>query len=286
MNFYKIIFTLLCFVSSANAENGERLAYLQYDGDYWQVYVNDENGLTKKITKSHYDKTAISWFAGGYKLFVCGIQAEAEIIDVETKVSEKIFLPKATVNDAVMSPDGKKILYSYIDMDTTDNKLWLYDLRTNENKPILANLQGRQYDPKWNVAGNAFYFITGFADKSYSIAKSFLNSKIAEIVIHNTRLNLDIDVSKNEDVAWSSNMKNSFNIWVKLGKEVRQLTNTEETDMHPNWSKNSDSIYFSRVEKGVSNIWKLSVNGDASAQKITHSETGARYPIVFKGRVN
>lgn len=283
MNIYKIIFIWLLIVTSTYAGNGESMAYLQYDGDYWQVYINDGTGQTQKITSSQYDKSTISWFANGAKLFVCGIQAEAEIVDIETGTIKSISLPKPTVNDAVMSPDGSKILYSYIAADTVDNKLWLFDLRSNTNKPILSNMQGRQYDPKWNVAGDVFYFTTGFANKNYSIAKAIPGSNVAEVVIQNAKLNLDVDVAKDGNIAWSSNVKNSFNIWMLRDNKVKQLTNVPEADTHPSWSSKEGVIYFARVKDGISNIWQLNINGKTEAKQITNSEIGARYPVVFKG---
>ena len=279
----RYLFVLLLLSSDALANDGERLAYLQHDGEYWQVFVNDENGHTKQISHTKYDKSAISWLANGSNVFACGIQADAEIIDIKTGASKKINLPKHNINDAVISADGNKIIYSYISSGTTDNKLWLYDVPTKDDRPLLANMQGRQYDPKWNVKGDVFYFTSGFANQSYAIAKSTPGSNKSEIVIQNSKLNLDADVSANGDLAYSSNIKNSFDIWIKQSDRIKQLTNTSDTDSHPSWSSKSDAIYYARVLNGISNIWRLKLTDNAVAEQITNSKIGARYPVVFKG---
>jgi len=278
----RYIIVLLFIATASIADNGDRLAYLQYDGDYWQVFINDENGNRKQITKSKYDKSAISWLANGSKIFACGIQADAEIVDIKTGVVEIVGLPKSTINDAVISPDGTIILYSYIAAGSTDNKLWLYDIRSKKDKPILASMPGRQYDPKWSVMGDAFYFTTGFANKRYSIAKMVSGAKKAEIVVQNAALNLDVDVAKSGDLAYSSNIKNNFDIWIKQGRGVKQLTNTHETESHPSWASKSDAIYYASIIKGISNIWCLNIKGNTQAQQVTDSKMGARYPVVFK----
>ncbi len=283
MKINQLILVFLFFATSVNADTGDRLAYLQYDGDYWQVYINDENGNVRKVTSSQYDKSTISWFSNGSKLFVCGIQAEAEVVEIKTGAVEKINLPKSPVNDAVISSDGNRILYSYIAADATNNKLWLYDRRTDKNSEILKNVQGRQYDPKWSMDSDTFYFTTGIANKNYSIAKATSGFNMVEIIIQNTNLNLDADPGVNGNIVYSSNIKNSFNIWMLKNKKVMQITNSPDADTHPSWSKKTGVIYFARVRNGISNIWRLAMESESAARQFTNSEIGARYPVVFKG---
>lgn len=279
----RLLFGLLFLSVNVLADDGERLAFLQHDGEYWQVYINDENGSTRKISHTKYDKSTISWLSDGLKIFACGIQSQAEIIDIKTGESKAITLPKHNINDAVISPDNTRILYSYIAADTTDNKLWMYDFLTNVDKPLLTNMKGRQYDPKWSAEGDVYYFTSGFVNQSYEIEKSIPGSNKSEAVIQNSKLNLDADISVNGDLAYSSNLKNSFDIWINKDDKNKRLTDTPETDSHPSWSSKSDAIYYARVLNGVSNIWHLKTEDGAVAEQVTNSKIGARYPVVFKG---
>lgn len=263
------------------AVSNEKLAFLKYTGDYWQVFVKQGDGQEIKISVSQYDKSAISWLADGNRLFVCGVQGDAEIFNIKTGLSEKVALPKDSINDAVISPDGKTIIYSHIASDSTDNKLWLYDVISKSEVPVLSKMQGRQYDPKWNIAGSAFYFVTGVANTTYSINQATLKDKTSDVVVYNAGYNLDVDVSNSGKLAYSSNVDNSFDIWVKTGKETKQLTTDSGSEARPSWSSNENTVYFEKMIDGVVNIWAVNAL-DGRQRQVTFSELGARSPVVYK----
>ena len=281
-----LIFTLHCV--NVHSSSKDALAFLQYDGDYWQVFVKQGDAEAKKVSTSLYDKSALSWLADGITLFVCGIQGNAEIINTVSKKSQLISLPKNNINDAVMSPDGRKIVYSHIANASINNKLWLYDRETKTNIALLADMPGRQYDPKWNVNGDAIYFVTGVANTHYEINKIALNKapkkSKAQPVIVNAKYNLDVDVSVAEKVVYSSNLKGSFDLWVKSDKGITQLTSLEGSESRPSWSQDETKVYFERMNNGVLNIWSTTyLEGDLT--QITTSKTGARQPVLFNQAV-
>jgi len=275
----------LCIFSiSAHAEIKkvkDTLAYLKYDKAYWQVFIKQGDAAGKKISGSAYDKSIITWLQDGENIFACGIQGEAEIINIKTGKSQPVTLPAKSINDAVISPDGKLILYSDIAKDATDNKLWLYEVASKISKPLFKNIQGRQYDPKWSVNGDSFYFVTGVANTSYQISQATLKNLQPRVVVHNTRYNLDVDESINGKLTYSSNLKNSFDIWIKDGSKTTQLTKTEGSESHPNWSSDETHIYFEKLVDGVVNIWSVNVS-DSEIKQVTFSKAGARFPVVYK----
>ena len=166
------LFIFLLGSMNVHSSSQDTLAFLQYDDGYWQVFVKQGDAEAKKVSTSLYDKSALSWLADGITLFVCGIQGNAEIINTVTNESKLIQLPKDNINDAVMSPDGNKIVYSHIAKDSSNNKLWLFDRKENTNIPLFSEMPGRQYDPKWNVKGDAIYFVSGIANTHYEINKT------------------------------------------------------------------------------------------------------------------
>ena len=266
----------------ALAANEDVLAYIQYDNDYWQAYVRQADGQHKRLTDSAYDKSTVSWLADGKHVFVGGIQGQGEIINIETGGSEKIKLPKREINDAVISPDGNKIIYSYIPKNSPNNKLWLYDVESGKDQPLLIKQPGRQYDPKWNVKGDRYYFTTGESHQAYGINTAVPGKQGSDPVIQNAVLNFDVDLSPSGKIAWSSNFKQSFDIWIKHGKKTTQLTTASGSETHPSWSSNESTIYFVQVVDGINNIWRIAADGEGKAKQVTFSKTGARYPSVYK----
>lgn len=279
-----IIFALLLGSMSAHSSPQNTLAFLQYDGDYWQVFVRQGTAEAKKVSTSRYDKSALSWLADGVTLFVCGIQGNAEIINTVKNESQLIQLPKNNINDAVMSPDGSKIVYSHIAKNSPNNKLWLFNRKNNTNTPLFPEMPGRQYDPKWSVKGDAVYFVTGVANTHYEINKLLL-SKVsskaeAQPVIVNTKYNLDIDISVTEKAVYSSNLKGGFDLWVKDGDSGRQLTFLDGSESRPSWSQDEKQVYFETMNEDVLNIWSVTYP-EGELTQITTSKTGARHPVLF-----
>ena len=109
-----------------------------------------------------------------------------------------------------------------------------------------------------------------------------LNKKLskAEPVIVNTKYNLDIDISVTEKAVYSSSLKGSFDLWVKDGNSVRQLTFLDGSESRPSWSQDGARVYFERMNEGVINIWSVTYpEGDLT--QITMSKAGARHPALF-----
>jgi len=271
----------------ARATENDKLAWLQYVDGYWQVYVmNIKTRNSKKITSSEYDKATVSWFGDGNQLFVSGIQSEAEIININTGASKSIKLPFDSINDAVISPDGNKIIFSYIEKNSINNKLWLYDLTTNKKTKLLHQLKGRQYDPKWGD-DKTYYFISGVANQSYGIEKATLGKRRSTSVVKDTRYNLDVDVSTTGKIAYSSNRSGHYDLWISSGSKNRKITDHPGLDAHPSWSSNESTLYYESSIDGITNIWSVAIDAnDRNIKKptqITFSKEGARYPAVYKG---
>ena len=76
-------------------------------------------------------------------------------------------------------------------------------------------------------------------------------------------------------------LKTVFDIWIKEGDEIKQLTKTEGSESHPSWSSDETHIYFEKLNDGVTNIWSVNVS-DGQLKQITFSETGARLPVIYK----
>jgi len=265
----------------------DSLAYLKYTDDFWQVHIRDtETDVERKITNTKYDKTRISW-VGENRIFVNGVQGQMAIIDLTTARETSLPFISSHVNDAVISKDGRFILYSSIS-DTSDlNRLYIYD-RSSGDITELPKRDGLQFDPAWSRQSEYFFFVAGDDVSPYSLWKSSLDGSDQRVVVRNKHHNLDINESRNGVLAYSSNRSGNYDIWLENNGSSRQLTEHDGYDGKPVWANDNKTIYFESARNGVVNIWSISVSNDGEdgwgkPVQVTHSEKGARLPVAYAG---
>ena len=103
------------------------VAYLAYTDGYWQAWTMTPDGKNQKqVTRSHYEKSHISWYPNGKALLVNGNQGGLAKVDINTGIEKPINVALDGMNDAVLSPDGKKIAYSLTTSGSRDDhNIWL-----------------------------------------------------------------------------------------------------------------------------------------------------------------
>ena len=127
------------------------LAYLAQTDGYWQVWVANEDGSKpRQLTKQSLDVSRISWFPGGRALLVNFQDGRLFRIDVATGESKALQAPMPGIQDAVVSPDGQRIAFSYgVSESTYDNDVWMFDLASGQPAK-LTSAPGLQHDPAWS----------------------------------------------------------------------------------------------------------------------------------------
>lgn len=278
--------TIALLAVDVSAAGSDKLAYMQFIDGNWQVFVKPVDGEARQLTTSPYDKSTISWLEDGKHLYVCGVQSESEIINIENGESKPVELPMPGINDAVISPDGELLLFSHIASDSVDNKLWKYNIASGENTPLVVKQKGRQFDPRWNPKADGYYFVTGSATDAYGISKASIASSRVIPVITEVNFNLDPDVSLDNHLAWSSNQSGNYDIWLHVDNTHIRITQHQSLDARPSFNKLGGTVYFESLRSGVSNIWAIDINHEGrpkgEARQVTNSDDGARYPVVFK----
>jgi len=276
------ILTLLALATPALASD---IAYLAYTDSFWQIWTMDDKGGDKKqVTASAYDKAHLSWYADGRHILTAKNDGNVFKIDVETgkETPLKIDIPGSMrgLIDPVISPDGAYIALSLNASDAADaNNIWIVDIDGTNPKKITKT-SGMQHSPAWGPQGDWVYYLTGVTSKEdHNIWRVSLTKGFIQQITYGALYNLDIAVSSQGVLAFSSNRKENYEIWLKDGvnKPVR-LTNDSGLDARPSWSPNGKHLAFESSRSGPLNIWKINMK-TKELKQLTTNPMGARFPV-------
>jgi TolB protein len=273
-----------CLCSGAWAK--DRIAYLSPDAGYWQVWVAESNGANaKRVSSSAYDKVKLSWYPGGDKLLVCGSAGELVTLSVADGGEQEVSLPIEHGGDAVLSPDGATIALSAMNASSPDtNDIWLAQVDGSRARKI-ASMPALQHEPAWTASGNALYFLSGPGGQAHDIYSVDSEGKQLEQLTVGKLYHFDLSVAPDGMLAFSSNRRQgNYDIWTRdrAGKE-RLLVAGEEMESQPAWSADGRSLYFTRTQGAVANIWLADRSGKR-VRKITTHAKGARGVAVSSSR--
>ncbi len=279
INTSQLIFLSVLLVPFSAYSIEGKIAYLANTKNYWQVWTMNPDGTDKKqITKKHYDKSRISWFPSGNEILVNGSQGQLTRVNTNTLEEKIIKLPIKGTVDAVVSPDGKLIVFSLSVADSIDNNhIWRVDIN-GKNLTKMTNMEGLQHEPVWSPEGKWIYFLSGKGDQSHNIWRISLEDKSKEQLTVGRLYNFDVTFSKHGDMAFSSNRGGKYDIWLKKKGALEQITDDGAIDSRPALSPDGENIVFETLRSGVMNIWRKSLSTSETKQ-LTDETIGARYPI-------
>jgi TolB protein len=257
-----------------------KIAYLGYADGFWQVFTMMEDGSNRKqITKSQYDKSRISWYPDGEHLLVNSNQGGIYKVNLSTGKEQPIKTELVGMQDSVISPDGKQIVFSLSTGDSIDaNNLWLMNV-DGSNLHKITNMKWLQHEPTWDVKGEWIYFLSGKGGQSHDIWRVSLKNKRTEQLTVGQLYHFDVDLSTNGEMVFSSNRSGFYDIYKQKGTGSAQaLTSDDSLDARPHWSPDGKRIAFESARGGVINIWLMDADG-SNLRQITNNNVGARYPV-------
>ena len=286
MNMKRLIIMLLGLLLLSLSVWGESpqttIAYLAYTDGYWQVWLmEDDGGGQRQVTKSPYDKSRVSWYPNGEFLLVNGNQGELNRVELSSGDETPVPVPLEGMNDAVMSPDGEHIAFSLSTSGSIDdNNIWLVD-SDGKNQQKLTNMQGLQHEPVWSPDGNSLYFLSGMGGQAHDIWQLTLATMEAEQLTTSSLYHFDVAVSRDGQVAFSSNRSGNYEIWIRsIEGKLHQITNNPGMDGKPAWSPDGTVLIFESSREGAPNLWKTNL-ADVEPDKLTKHERGARAPVWY-----
>lgn len=267
-------------VHSAPDDDTACVAYLAYTDGYWQAWTMTPDGKNQKqLTRSHYEKSHISWYPNGKALLLNGNQGGLAKVDINTGIEEPIKVALNGMNDAVLSPDGKKIAFSLTTSGSRDDhNIWLVNADGSGARK-LTNLKRMQHEPTWTPDMKWIYFTSNIDTQSHDIWRVSLDGKRKEQLTSGQLYSFDVEVADNGDIVFSSNRSGAYEIWLKKsGEKAIQLTRNAARDARPSWSSSYNSLIFESSRGGSLNIWRLNL-GQKIPRQLTHHPVGARFPV-------
>ncbi len=287
---------LLCLLNVAMvpfATVNADIAYLAPAQNYWQVFLYDERiGESRQVTSSPYDKSMISWFPLGQELLINAGSGALFKLDIETQKETAIehSLP-ATFYDAVLSPDGKKISFSFsASGEADDGAIWVLDLQTQRSQK-LTNMAGLQHSPAWGADGEQVYFISNSYGAENGLWKVQVSEqKVTQLTTTSAR-NFDLhpfvevnnvsqpisDSYEDEQFLFSSNLKGTYDIWIKRkGSAVKLFTSEVSQENTPIYDPEHRRVCYVSAGKEITTKLFCRPFAGGSNQVLVDNQIGIR----------
>jgi TolB protein len=262
------------------AVEGTDVAYLALTKGMWQVWVMHSDGSgARQITRSLSDKTRISWYPIGDRLLVNTNQGSAYAVELASGKETGVELGVKPVLDAVLSPDGAHIAFSFNGADSPDgHDLWIETV-DGSDRHRLTDMPGLQHEPTWSEDGAFLYFLSGSGKQTHDIWRLELRSANREQLTAADLYHFDVAVSPRGDLAFSANSLGNYEIFLQtVGRAATALTQDNAFAAHPSFSPDGGQILFESTRSGSLQIWKLELESKRLIQ-VTHDPSGARAPV-------
>ncbi len=259
------------YIKSTVARRGEYHAHLSPDRKYvtfstyrypgWKIAIanSDLTNVQRLTNTPHYEYDA-QWSPDGKKLVFYKVQTdgppyfqgnmEVFTVDRDGKNQKNISGSENDDRGGSFSPDGKRILYissaNYEDYD-----IILTDL-SGSKKTNLTNSKDSEFSASFSPDGNYIAFLNE-SNKEISLFKMRKDGTERTRLTEKNQFRGSLDFNNGMNwyfrTSWSPNGKqivfnapdenNSLDIFVidADGKNLKQITNTDLDEMHPEWIK-------------------------------------------------
>jgi TolB protein len=270
------LFATACASVDSQETDLPEIAYLAFTDGYWQVWVMAADGHgARQLTRSPDDKARVSWFPDGTELLVNSNAGSVSRVMLDGRETS-IPLEQTPVLDAVVSPDGNRIAFSF-STAIDGNDLWVSDV-AGANAIKVVKMATLQHEPAWSPSGDALYFLSGGGGQSHDIWRTSLVEQRTEQITVANLYHFDVTVSAQGDLAYSSNRSGNYEIYLqRSGAEAERLTNHSALDAKPGFSPDGRFLVFESTRGGRPNLWRLDIESGNLVQLTDHT-FGARAP--------
>ncbi len=213
----------------------------------WRIRTNGAGGITR-ITQGDFPDRAPSISLGADQVYYASKPENAEdwqLWRVESNGSLPTQLREGS--RPMVSPDGKRMLYTWTDTDTDKRQIWMMDVDGTNQTQMSAGRRFEEIEASWSHDGKRIAFST--------------------------------------DSAKDSNGVRNSDIWMmdSDGSNLTQLTTNGSTDRKPQFSADGKFIYFLSNRGFDWNIWRMEIaDADAAAEPDVKVDTGTDVEVDVK----
>ena len=279
----RILIFLLCLclcLSAPTAALAGRIAFLGFDGDYWQVFVKDEQGgAAVKATTSPFDKSDVSVDREHLRLYYAGSSGRLFAKDLAGGPEIPVDLVLEGMTDAVISPDGSRAAFSMSTAGGRDtHDVWVFDLKTRRLRKA-TNDPGLQFAPSWCPDGRRLLYIGGEDPRNFDVFLLDPDTGSKAQLTAGGLYNLGAELSIHDDLVFSSNREGSYDLYVLSlkGGEPRRLTSEPSYEGEPAWSPDGSRIVYVSTRTGARRLHIIQKDG--SGGRMIPCEIPARNPL-------
>ncbi len=206
----------------------------------WRIRASGAGGITR-VTQGDFPDRAPSVSLGANQVYYASMPYNAQdwqLWRIESNGSLPTQLREG--RRPMVSPDGKRMLYTWTDTDTGLRKIWMMDVDGTNQTQLTAGERFEEIEASWSPDGKRIAFST--------------------------------------DSAKDSNGVRNSDIWMmdSDGTNHTQLTTNGSTDRQPQFSADGKFIYFLSNRGFDWNIWRMEIaDADAEGEAGAESETEA-----------
>ena len=256
------------------------IAYVRLTEGVWQVWITDDQGQShRQMTFDASDKTRVSWLGKGKELLYNLNDGTLGRVRIKDGTQGALAFPLSGMLDAHASPDGEWIAFSRSSTEAADNNdLWMARIDGTERKK-LTNHPGLDQSPSWSRESTSLVYSSGQALQAHDIWRINLNTGDRAQLTSGAGSKFEPSISSKGDIAYSSDAKGNYDIWVlgKGGVSPRQLTTHPAYDAQPTWSPDGSRMAFHSQRDGRKRIW-VRVIEDGDVYPITPEDAESRHP--------
>jgi TolB protein len=260
------------------------LAYLAWTDGYWQVWVMDAAGQgQRQITRSPSDKTRVSWYPDGQRVLVSAQDGKVHEVVLASGQESTIALEQEPILDAVLSPSGQTIAYSF-STAIDGNDLWLANVDGSAARK-LAKQAALQHEPAWAPDGSAVYFLSGDGGQAHDIWRVDIEGANTVQLTVGDLYHFDVAVAEDGALAYSGNRDGNYELYLQRAVgPAQRLTDDPALDARPTFAPEGGRIAFESTRSGSPQLWLMDLRSGRLTQLTAHPD-GARAPAwLHRGR--
>jgi TolB protein len=222
----------------------------------WQPWTARLDGSDlKPIARLGTDPSRITLSADGRTLLACGLDGSLALVDTTDGTTRAITVDPPGPTDASLSPDARRIAYSVNTLGGIDsNDIWVAPVGGGRAKKITEQ-PFLQHFPVWGP-DDVLLYLSGKGGQSHDIWRVKAGGGTPALVVGLRLYNFEPAMSRNGDLAFSSNREAGYDIWMLPagGGEPRRITSDPAWDGQPSFSADGTRIAYVSRRGGMSRI--------------------------------